>query len=160
MKIARVCGLSEKDDGTQTRASFGSVWLPGTSLAEGTSRKFLLFGTHQRNRLHIHITQFPESRTKFSYGKTSEVRSDINDSLASGNWDFLDRTKPEKATDLPIRNTIYTALKSRTLPSRSISSDNYEAIARDTEISTYERTVLLPKKSNTPISSTERWPAR
>jgi hypothetical protein len=80
-------------------------------------RKFLLFGTHQRNCLHIHITQFPESRTKFSYGKTSEVRSDINDSLASGNWDFLDRTKPEKATDLPIRNTIYTALKSRTLPS-------------------------------------------
>ncbi|KAJ5716194.1 hypothetical protein N7493_008105 [Penicillium malachiteum] len=49
-------------------------------------------------------------------------------------------------------------LKSRSLPPSDFRSDNYESSAGDSETSTGEEMVLLPKSSKAPISSTDAWP--
>lgn len=55
--------------------------------------------------------------------KISKASSDVKSSLASGSWSFLDKTQPENATVMPIRNGTDSALKSPILPVRgSISS--------------------------------------
>ncbi|CAI7575759.1 unnamed protein product [Penicillium viridicatum] len=62
------------------------------------------------------IFTLPASALGSSEKETSEASSDITSSSASASWSFLDKTQPENATVMPIRNGTNTALKSPILP--------------------------------------------
>ncbi|KAJ5962439.1 Tetratricopeptide-like helical [Penicillium viridicatum] len=62
------------------------------------------------------ISTLPASALGSSEKETSKASSDIKSSSASGSWSFLDKTQPENATVMPIRNGTNSALKSPILP--------------------------------------------
>lgn len=89
-------------------------------------------------------------------GKISEMPPNIDSSLASATWDFLDRTKTNETAELRNWNTNHSVFKSSTLSS---NSQEYKATsgstARDAEL-----TGFPSKGSKASVLLTQRPPTR